>query len=180
MRALRMTKRRVLIVEDSTPVAQLYTAILTDELGQEIYICEIAETLARAVKRLLDDRKPNIEVILLDLVLPNGAGTRIIRHLAIHWPEIPIIVITRTNTTVEEAINAGAQDLLYKGAFSQDDLLNTIMAAYARNQVARKFKPVEELTKEVKEDNLASQSRLRKMSQAITSGRQTNGLRTTH
>lgn len=79
----------ILLVEDDADLAQVLVAQLT----AEGYLLTVASTVASALDSLENSRP---DLILLDLLLPDGHGSEIINHLSRQTPEllIPFVVIT--------------------------------------------------------------------------------------
>ncbi len=116
-----MEKRiRVLLVEDNPGDA----VIVRELLRASDHTCEL--TIVQRVRdcmRLIDDKL--VDMILLDLTLPDSRGLQGLHRLRAQAPEIPIIILTGLSDidTAEQAVRAGAQDYLIKGRL-EDNLLN--------------------------------------------------------
>jgi CheY-like chemotaxis protein len=105
--------RNLLLVEDDPAVASLVRDMLEPCYQHIRYDVRHAERLADALQTLHTKR---IDVVLLDLTLPDANQLEGIRQIFKVAPEIPIVVLT---ATVDEAlanacIDAGAQDYLTK------------------------------------------------------------------
>lgn len=98
-----------------------------------------AETLARGA---IEARSRKPDVILLDLGLPDGDGTQLIRSIRQYSP-VPIIVISAR--TMEEqkvlALDSGADDYVIK-PFSTAELLARLRAAARRGAHSEATLPV--------------------------------------
>jgi DNA-binding NtrC family response regulator len=99
----------ILIVEDDRALAE----VLVDEVEARGYAAASAGTVADGV-RLVGEREP--DVVLLDLMLPDGSGLDLLRR--IREEDLPCEVIVLTgHATVSNAIEAmklGAYDFLTK------------------------------------------------------------------
>lgn len=94
----------------------------------------VVERPAGAIRRI--EQEP-VDLILLDLSLPDGYGPATVRRLRRRWPNIPIVVLTDTDgdDLVSEAVGAGAQDFLRKGATSREMLIRCIRYAIGRGRL---------------------------------------------
>ena len=104
---------KILIVEDDTDIHNL----IKDTLKKEKYNVYDAYSGTEALSLL---EKENIDLILLDLMLPGLSGEEIIKKVN----NIPVIVISAKIST-EDKINAllsGANDYITK-PFNLDELL---------------------------------------------------------
>ena len=103
------TKTSVLIVDDDDAVRELCDSIVSN-LG---YIPLLASTLEEA-RRILRQRK--LELVLLDLRLPDGDGVELLQEIKKDQPETQVIVITAYGTirSAVAAMRLGASDYLAK------------------------------------------------------------------
>ena len=125
-----MTKRLVLIVEDTPSLARLYA----EYLRGEPYTVLIAETGGHALE-ILSDTTP--DVMLLDLQLPDMNGLDILRQLAARALPTAIVVITAHGSVgnAVEAMRCGAYDFIVK-PFTADRLLVTLRNALERQKLS--------------------------------------------
>ena len=110
---------RVLIVEDSAPLALACTEFLKAH-----YITETAADLSRA-RAVLGSEPP--DALILDIQLPDGSGLDLLAELREQDQALPIIVMT-SDGSVENAVSAmqnGADDFLEK-PFSAERLRTTV------------------------------------------------------
>jgi DNA-binding NtrC family response regulator len=123
-----MNSDPVLIVEDTSALQKVYSAILQDA-GHQTIACE---TIARA-RQLFLQHKPG--VVLLDLILPDGNGLSLLEEILAQQPDTKVIVFT-ANGTVNKAVGAmraGAFDFILKPIEDQQ-LLNVVMNARSEKQ----------------------------------------------
>lgn len=103
--------RFILIAEDEIEVLEGFELTLNSGGFSNIISC----TDSRNILLLLEERK-NIEVILLDLLMPFIKGWEILPLISERFPHIPVIVVTALDE-LEMAVNcmkAGAFDYLVK------------------------------------------------------------------
>jgi signal transduction histidine kinase len=115
---------RVLLIEDDLGDALLVTRRLERELGSlDKLSLERATTLAEGIDLL---GKKETDVVLLDLHLPDSAGTDTVRRLREAEPIVPIVVFTSAGEgeLPLRALKAGAQDYLGKGDFETGPLIH--------------------------------------------------------
>jgi glutamate dehydrogenase (NAD(P)+) len=101
----------VLMIEDNPIHARLIQNLLdTSDLTYDLLT---ADSLAKGIERL-DQGK--IDVVLLDLVLPDSAEIATLESVRAAAPDIPIIVLTSLDdvSLAAKAVEAGAQDYLIK------------------------------------------------------------------
>lgn len=117
---------RVLVVDDD-PAAR---RSLEDILAQAGYEVTGAGSAAEA-RRLVEGQEPALAV--LDLVLPDGDGIRLLEDLRASWPAMPALIVTGYVETrsVVEAMRRGALDYLAKPV-DPEVLLSACRAALAR------------------------------------------------
>jgi DNA-binding NarL/FixJ family response regulator len=103
----------VLVVDDHPVVRHGMTSLLQ----REPWVGDVSQagTAAQAI-RLAAERPPDLAVV--DLVLPDGHGTDVIRQLATTAPGCATLVLTMTDdaATVRSALDAGANGYVLKDA----------------------------------------------------------------
>jgi DNA-binding NarL/FixJ family response regulator len=108
-------RARVAIVEDDAILREDLARVVTQAEGLEV--AGAAETLAGG-RALLT---PGLDVLLIDLALPDGNGVELIREARDRIANIKIIVVSIFGDarSVVHAIEAGADGYLLKGAGEQ-------------------------------------------------------------
>jgi DNA-binding response OmpR family regulator len=115
---------RILVVEDDPGIS----SFLTRGLRAEGYATVVADTVARARGALAGPE--GIDLVLLDLGLPQGDGEEILAWLRSSGHAQPVIILTARSEVHHKVrgLNAGANDYVTK-PFSFDELLARIRAA---------------------------------------------------
>ena len=130
---------RILLVEDSLADALLVMRRFEAELGSLDPIeVERATSLEQAVRHL--QNQPPVDVVLLDLTLPDSAGTETVYRLRQAEPWVPIVVYASIGEVglPLRALQAGAQDFLGKGDFECGSLIDRIRSAIERTRIYRR------------------------------------------
>jgi signal transduction histidine kinase len=132
---------KVLLVEDSASDAALLQESLAGARLGEFEFIQV-ETWAEAVERLRDQR---IDVLLLDLSLPDTTGTATFVRARAEAPHLPIVVLTgQVNEAVGlEAVRHGIQDYLVKGQGDARQTVRAIRYAIERKQAEDELKRTE-------------------------------------
>jgi two-component system cell cycle response regulator len=81
--------------------------------------------------------RENIDIVLLDLSLPDALGLETLMKFRDKVPDIPVIVLTGNNNDelALEALKLGAQDYLIKGQFNFDLLVRSLRYSIERNKL---------------------------------------------
>jgi two-component system cell cycle sensor histidine kinase/response regulator CckA len=104
---------RLLVVEDE----ESDVALIRDKLGRarggQPFEIEWVGGLGPALRRL---SRKGIDVVLLDLGLPDSGGTDGVMRMAAQAPDVPVVVLTGLDdeTVGLRAVQQGAQDYLVK------------------------------------------------------------------
>jgi diguanylate cyclase (GGDEF)-like protein len=104
---------RVLVVEDNAGDARLLREMFCKENPNSFEMTHVAN-MREAIIHLA---KGNLDIVLLDLGLPDAYGLESVRQAHAAGPGIPLIVLTSLDdeALASEAMKAGAQDYLIKG-----------------------------------------------------------------
>jgi DNA-binding NtrC family response regulator len=124
---------RILILEDD----KLIREVVAERLARRDFEPVVASTLAEA-RRLIAEAYP--DAALLDVQLPDGTGTDILREL-VESDDVPCVMMT-AHGTIESAVAAlrmGAVDYLEK-PFSIDRVEATLRAALERTRLRRELR----------------------------------------
>ena len=104
---------KTLLVEDNPGDSRLIREMLAEARGVTFNL-EYADRLQTGLEHL---REGGIDVILLDLGLPDSQGLETLSKTYAQAPEVPIVVLTGLDDEMlgVQAVNKGAQDYLIKG-----------------------------------------------------------------
>ena len=127
----------ILVVEDDAQIRNF----ICFTLEAEGYVCVAAATAEEAMRLMAAEP---IDLMLLDLGLPDLDGTEVIRRLRT-WSEMPVIVVSARDQDKEKVavLDLGADDYLTK-PFSASELLARIRVAlrHMYKQSGAKANPV--------------------------------------
>jgi len=121
---------RILLVEDN-PDEEVIVRRLLSRSSTIVDLTTVVQI--RDCLRLIDDKL--VDMVLLDLSLPDSKGLEGLHRLRAHAPEIPIIILTGSSDieTAEQAVRSGAQDYLVKGQLEGNLLLHAVRFANLRH-----------------------------------------------
>jgi diguanylate cyclase (GGDEF)-like protein/PAS domain S-box-containing protein len=124
--------KRLLVVEDNPGDARLLREMF-DERGPASHITTMThvESLLEAEKCLSTGE---VDVILLDLGLPDANGITAVRRTQAAAPRVPMVVLTGLDDDelAAQALNEGAQDYLIKGQIEGSALFRSLRYAIER------------------------------------------------
>jgi diguanylate cyclase (GGDEF)-like protein/PAS domain S-box-containing protein len=92
-----------------------------------------------------------MDLVLLDLGLPDSQGLDTVTQVSRERPALPIIVLTGRDDDVlaRSALTAGAQDYLVKGAIDPGMLMRSIHYAYERKRTEVALREANEFTNQI-------------------------------
>ena len=122
----------VLLIEDNPGDARLIKELLAEEPAAPFRIICV-DRLLRGLELLSSE---NIEVLLLDLSLPDSHGLETFAKAYAHAPKVPIIVLTGNDDHALAllAVKAGAQDYLFKGKLDRELLVRSMQYSIERKR----------------------------------------------
>jgi two-component system alkaline phosphatase synthesis response regulator PhoP len=120
-----MGARKILIVEDDKPIADL----LAYRLGKEGYSASVALTGSAGLKKARDESP---DIVLLDWNLPDVSGLDVCRQIT-ETQKIPIIMVTAKNMVEDKVLGleAGADDYITK-PFDVREVVARVRATFRR------------------------------------------------
>jgi PAS domain S-box-containing protein len=123
---------KILLVEDNPPDARLLQEYLT-EPGGEAYEVEHVEDLRSGLERLAAG---GLDLLLLDLSLPDSHGLETFTRAHEGAPQLPIIVLSGLSdeSVAIAALHEGAQDYLVKGQVDAHLLVRAMRYAIERKR----------------------------------------------
>jgi len=132
-----MDSIHILIIEDDSWHVRYLTDLLTNS-GLDSYTVNSSRKLSSGLTRL--DRG-GVDVVLLDLNLPDSEGLDTLYKVLATTDDIPVVVYTAVddNRVALEAIKEGAQDYLTKGHVDAALLSRSIRSAIERKKARRRL-----------------------------------------
>ena len=131
-------KINILIVEDNQDhiflIKQMLLKIPSDSIMYFEYDIKDADSLKRAMELLKGNK---IDIVLLDLGLPDSQELESLKRILSVYPEIPVIIQTALGNpdVITEALNNGAEDYLLKGEYDTNLLSRSIRHSIERRKV---------------------------------------------
>jgi two-component system sensor histidine kinase UhpB len=126
---------KILLIEDNPGDARLIREMLAEaEAGS--FTLEWVSTLSEGLQRLDEGQ---MDLVLLDLGLPDSRGLETFAKAQAHAPEIPFVLLTGLDdaTLALTAMRQGAQDYLVKGSTDGNTLLRAMRYATERKAAAK-------------------------------------------
>ncbi|MCF6149666.1 MAG: EAL domain-containing protein [Candidatus Kuenenia sp.] len=126
-------KKKILLVEDNPGDVLLVREMLGD-IQSISFNLECTDRLSSAMEKL---KREHIDIILLDLSLPDSQGLKTFCTMQAHASKIPIVVLSGLGDEeiAVEALKKGAQDYLIKGKIDGDLLARTMRYSIERKQI---------------------------------------------
>lgn len=128
----------VLLLEDNPGDERLVRERLAGARSAHFHL-ECVDHLAAGIDRLSHG---GIDVMLVDLALPDSQGLDTFRQLHARQPSIPVVVLSGTvdEELAVQAVQDGAQDYLVKGAESSRGLWRALRYAIERKRVEEELR----------------------------------------
>ncbi len=149
---MKFTTYRALLVEDSTFDAKLIEEMVAHAQTASFQIeIESARDLANALRRL---ETGGIDVVVLDLTLPDSFGITTFTELQNAAPEIPVVVVSGIGqeSIAMEALKLGAQDYIVKDQLDANVLPRSLLYAIERHRLHRSLRASEERFRQLTEN----------------------------
>jgi len=123
---------KILLIEDNPGDARLIRELLVEEKGGAFHL-ECVDRLSAGIERLTSGK---VEVVLLDLGLPDSQGFDTFIKVHNSVPQIPIVILSglTDETLAARAVREGAQDYLVKGHVDSNLLGRSLRYAIERKQ----------------------------------------------
>jgi DNA-binding NtrC family response regulator len=123
-----------LIVDDETQARAICTDVVEDA-GLHVRTASTTEEALAALE------ESPVDIVITDLKVPQIGGLELLRHVRLHSPHVPVLVLTQYGTieTAIEATRLGAADYVMK-PFHIDDLrakLDRVVSSLALDQENR-------------------------------------------
>ncbi|MBB5208449.1 diguanylate cyclase domain-containing protein [Chiayiivirga flava] len=142
---MREERLRVLLVEDSRGDALVSQAMLAEasrRCGVPFDVVHVTG-FADALQRL--DATPPLDVVLLDLGLPDADGVASVRAMTARHPDVAVVVKTALDDddSAIASVIGGAQEFLRKGKVGPDELARVLRHAVLRVRLERTLRDSE-------------------------------------
>lgn len=124
---------RVLLIEDNPDDAHLVQRALKKDTQNQFELIWV-DRVSKGIERLKED---NVDIILVDLSLPDSDRLSVISKIQAITKVLPIVILTGTyeEQLWVDAMRGGAQDYLRKDEMSYQVLVRTLCFAYERNRM---------------------------------------------
>src|ERR1700733_5988656 len=125
----------ILLIEDNLGDARLLREMLGEQGSHDIELTHV-QCMSDAEKYL---SQRAVDMILLDLGLPDARGLSAIRRAHAAAPSIPLVVLTGLDdeSMAKQALQEGAQDYLIKGQIEARGLLRALRYSTERKRLER-------------------------------------------
>jgi DNA-binding response OmpR family regulator len=119
---------KLLLVEDDAPLGRSLLQALRDQGHATVWLRELAEARAHLAADTFD-------LLLLDIVLPDGSGLDLLRELRARSVGVPIMMLTARDAVTDRVagLDGGADDYLAK-PFAVEELLSRVRALQRRSR----------------------------------------------
>jgi len=133
-----MSRAKILLVDDDPSIR----VVVTEALRREGHDVRAAATVAEQVA-MLESFVP--DVLITDVILPDGNGLDLVPSILAKRPDLPVIVLSAQNTltTAVRATEQGAFEYLPK-PFDLDELCRAVRDGLARRGAGDDVKPSED------------------------------------
>jgi diguanylate cyclase (GGDEF)-like protein/PAS domain S-box-containing protein len=123
----------VLLVEDNPGDARLLREMFNEQGSRNIALTQV-ECMREAETHLAEHA---VDIILLDLGLPDAQGLEAVRRVHAIAPRIPLVVLTGSGdeSLGARALHEGAQDYLFKGEIDARGLLRALRYSAERTRM---------------------------------------------
>jgi two-component system, cell cycle response regulator len=139
-RSITSAPLTILLVEDDAAYLRLAELMLADaaRIAEADYRVVTAMRLSAGLARL---GQGGVDLILLDLSLPDSQGIATVHVVRAEAPDVPIVVVTSTadERLAAQSLQSGAQDYLIKDEVDPRMLARSIRYAIDRHQLQREL-----------------------------------------
>jgi sigma-B regulation protein RsbU (phosphoserine phosphatase) len=144
---------RILLIEDNPDDVFFLRMVLHKADGTTFQI-EPVDDLAAGIERLKGN---DIDVVLLDLTLPDSVGLDTFKAVKAEAREVPIIVLSGLDdeTIAVNAVHAGAEDYLVKGRVDSQLITRAIIYAIERTEARKAILRAEEKFRSIFENSVS-------------------------
>lgn len=144
---------RILLIEDN-PDDVFFLRMVLRKIDGTSFQLEPAETLAKGLKRL---ESGDIDIVLLDLTLPDSMGLDTFQMVKTQCGGTPVIVLSGIDdeTIAVNAVHSGAEDYLVKGRVDSQLITRAIIYAIERTEARKAILKAEEKYRGIFENSIS-------------------------
>ena len=144
---------KILLVEDNPDDVFFLGTVLRKVTGTHFQL-ETAPNLAASIERLA---AADIDLVILDLTLPDSTGLDTFNGLKSHARNVPIIILSGMDdeTLAVNAVHAGAEDYLVKGRADSQLITRAIFYAMERSDARKAVIKAEEKFRSIFENSVS-------------------------
>lgn len=146
------TPLNILLIEDNTIDAEMVARLLARQRPggglQQTNIIHVGY-FQQGLEILAKNK--NIDIVILDLHLPDGEGRTLVKRLNEEHSDVPVVVMTGLHVDENmgvELVREGAEDYVSKGSITQGSLQRSIRYAIERRNLANQIKQQTQILKE--------------------------------
>lgn len=126
------SQKKILIVEDDQFLREFYQELLM----AEGYFVDVAADGETALSKI---QNQELDLVLLDIMLPRKDGTQVLRDLKTRpakSPNLTIVVLTNLgqDVIIKECFDLGAKGYLIKSALNPDQVLTEIKSYLQKSE----------------------------------------------
>jgi diguanylate cyclase (GGDEF)-like protein len=150
---------KILLIEDNPDTKRLLQDELLSDNGNIEYSLQCVERLSMGIEYI--NNNEGLDVILLDLLLPDSQGMDTLSRIQSVTQDIPVIVLSNHDdeSFAVKTVQMGAQDYLVKERVDRNVLARAIRYAIERHQMIMKLEQAQgELQKIARYDSLTGLS----------------------
>src|ERR1700688_1931357 len=143
---------QVLVVEDNAGDVRLLREMFSKEKPGSFELTH----LLRMSEAVIHLGKGGVDIVLLDMGLPDGHGLDTVRRAHAAAPEVPLIVLTGLDdeALAAEAMKEVAQDYLIKGQIENRALPRALRHAIERHRLDQRLRDQQFYTRSLIESNI--------------------------
>lgn len=144
---------RVLLIEDN-PDDVFFLRMVLRKLDGTSFELEPASSLAKGLERMASGE---MDIILLDLTLPDSEGLGTFEAVKSHCGGVPVIVLSGVDdeTIAVRAVHAGAEDYLVKGSVDSQLITRAIIYAIERTEFKKAILKAEQKYRDIFQNSVS-------------------------
>ena len=143
-------KIKILYIEDDEDSAVTTMAYLNEATISEfkvVHMCTLKDGLEYLENECKLEENCEIDVIVLDLILPNSKGIATYQSVVDKCPFIPVVIISEYEDMSIQCVRLGAQDYLFKPDYNGGTLTRSITYAVQRDYISKKYERERDISK---------------------------------